>query len=188
MKKIIDMFKKSNTSAKRYKVLGARSLMEGFELNSFSISRKNDPEAEIIYFGSGNDDGNKRVLDEEFDDKSVIIAFPVDFQCLEMTNIELIDFFKEKINTIRNIVSNTKTINKVIEQNSEVYGLSIGSFVNGRYKSNGGQLFNVSSIGVEITGLIPDVSNRCVEEISTELKQEIVLIKKSQDNRIYLLN
>ena len=43
---------KTNISSKIYKVLGARSLMEGFELNSFSISRKNDPEAEIIYFGS----------------------------------------------------------------------------------------------------------------------------------------
>jgi hypothetical protein len=188
MKKIIAMFKKSNTSAKRYKVLGARSLMEGFELNSFSISRKNDPEAEIIYIGSGNDDENKRVLDEEFDDKGVIIAFPVDFHGIKMTKIELIDLFKEKIMTIRNIVSDTKTSNKVIEQNSDVYGISIGSFVKGSYTSKVGQLFDVSSIGVEVTGLIPDVSNRCVEEISTELKQEIVLIMKSQDNRIYLLN
>ena len=179
---------KTNISSKIYKVLGAGSLMEGFELNSFSISRKNHPEAEIIYFGSGNDDENNRFIDEEFDDKGVIVVFPVDFHGFEMTKIELIEFFNEKIKTIRNIVSNTKTTKKPIEQNSDLYGISIGSFVMGRYKSKGGQLFNVSSICVEITGLIPDVSNRCVEEISTELKQEIVLIKKNQDGRIYLLN
>jgi hypothetical protein len=179
---------KTNLSSKIYKVLGARSLMEGFKLNGFSINRKNDPEAEIIYFGLGNDDENNRVMDEEFDDKGVIIVFPVDFHGIKMTKIELIDLFKEKIMTIRNVVSDTKTSNKEIEQNSEVYGISIGNFVKGSYTSDGGQLFNESSIGVEITGLIPDVSNRCVEEISTELKQEIVLIKKSQDNRIYLLN
>lgn len=178
---------KTNTSSKIYQVIGARSLMEGLELNSFSISRKNDPDAEIIYFGSGNYDENNRVLDNEIDDKGVIIVFPEDFHGLEITKLELIDLFKEKINTIRNIVSNPKTTNKVIEQNSTVYGLSIGSFVKGRYKSKGGQLFSVSSICLEISGLIPDVSNRCVEEISTELKQETVLIKKNREPRIYVL-
>jgi hypothetical protein len=188
MKKIINMFKKINSSTKSYKVLGARSLMEGFKLNGFSINRKNDPEAEIFYFGSGNDDESNRGIGEGFDDKGLIVVFPADFHGIKMTKIELIDLFKEKILTIRNIVTDTKTSNKEIEQNSEVYGISIGSFVKGSYTSKDGQLFDVSSIGVEVTGLIPDVSNRCVEEISTELKQEIVLIKKSQDNRIYLLN
>jgi hypothetical protein len=161
--------------------------MEGFELNGFSINRKNDPEAEIFYFGSGNDDENNRVIDDEFNDKGVIIVFPGDFHGLEMTKIELIDMFKEKIISIKNIASNIKTTNKVIKQNSEVYGLSIGSFVKGRYKSKGGQLFSVSSICIEISGLIPDVSNRCVEEISLELKQETVLIKKNREPRIYVL-
>ena len=181
------MFKKINSSTKSYKVLGASSLMEGFKLNGFSINRKNDPDAEIFYFGSGNDESN-RGIDEGFDDKGLIVVFPADFHGIKMTKIELIDLFNKKILTIRNIVSDTKTSNKEIEQNSEVYGISIGSFVKGSYTSKDGQLFDVTSIGVEVTGLISDVSNRCVEEISTELKQEIVLIKKSQDNRIYLLD
>ena len=71
--------------------------------------------------------------------------------------------------------------------NPEVYGMTIGNFVKGRYKAKDGSLYDETSLSVEIIGVSSNVLNKVAEELAKEFKQETVLVKNYDDNRIYLV-
>jgi hypothetical protein len=48
-------------------------------------------------------------------------------------------------------------------------------------------LYDESSLSVEIVGITSDVLNKVAEELAQEFKQETVLVKNYDENKIYLV-
>lgn len=176
-----------NFNEPKYEEVGANSLMEGIRLNGFSISRNNDPESKTVYFSSDNENELTEEIDFEFGDKGGVIIFSVNVNAVELSKNKLIRGIKNKIETIKNILFKSSKINKVIKQNPEIYGVTIGNFVKGRYKAKDGSLYDESSLSVEIIGITSDVLNKVAEELAKEFKQETVLVKNYETNKIYLV-
>ena len=170
----------------RYKTVGAKSLMEGFQLNGFSIDRKNDASARTSY----NDLSDIELSEEityQFEDKGGIIVFSVNVNAVQLSSNKLINLVKNSIETLKNKLFKDRKINKVLSQYDEVYGVTIGNFVKGRYKSDSGNLFDESSLSVEIIGITTEVLNKVAESLAKSFQQETVLVKDYTSNRIYLV-
>ena len=99
----------------------------------------------------------------------------------------MVRFIKNKLETATNILFKSSKINKVIKNNPEIFGVTIGNFVKGRYKAKDGSLYDESSLSVEIVGITSDVLNKVAEELAQEFKQETVLVKNYDENKIYLV-
>ena len=171
----------------KYKTLGAKSLMEGFQLNGFSIDRKNDPSAKTTYLDL---DGNGAIQEEisyEFEDKGGIIVFSVNVNAVQLSTNKVVRAIKNTIETLKNRFLKDRRINKVISQHADIYGVTIGSYVKGRYKSDNNSMYDESSLSIEIIGITSEVLNKVAESLAQEFKQETVLVKNYEDNRIYLV-
>jgi hypothetical protein len=171
----------------KYKTVGARNLMEAIELNGFSIDRNNDASAKTTYIDLGNETELTEEISYEFEDKGGIIVFSVNVNAVQLSSNKLINFIKNSFETAKNKIFKDKKINKVLSNYDEVYGVTIGNYVKGRYKSDSGNLFDESSLSIEIIGIKPDVLNRVAEDLAKEFQQETVLVKDYTSNRIYLV-
>ena len=172
----------------KYKALGARNLMEALQLNGFSINRNNDTSAKTAFIDLGNDIELSEVVSYKFGEKGGIIVFSVNVNALQLSKIKVVRLIKNAVATFKNKLFKDRKINKVLSQYDEVYGVTIGNFVKGRYKSEtNGSMYDESSLSIEIIGITPDVLNRVAEDLAKEFKQETVLVKNYEDNRIYLV-
>ena len=187
IRKFIDKVKNFDSTKKTYEQVGASGLMEGLKLNGFSISRNNDPDANTIYIQPNVESELTEEIDFEFEEKGGVIVFSVNVNAVELSKNKLVRFVKNKIETITNILFKSSKINKVIKNNPEIYGVTIGNFVKGRYKAKDGSLYDESSLSVEIVGISSDVLNKFAEDLAQEFKQETVLVKNYDENKIYLV-
>jgi len=187
IRKFIDKVKNFGSLNETYEQIGANSLMEAIKLNGFSINRDNDSSAKTLYIKSNVDNELTEEIDSEFKDKGGIIVFSVDVNAVELTKNKLVRFIKNKIETTKNILFKSSKINKIIKNNPEVYGVTIGNFVKGRYKAKDGSLYDETSLSIEIIGISSDVLNKVAEELAKEFKQETVLVKNYDENKIYLV-
>jgi hypothetical protein len=196
IRKFIDKVKNFDSSKKTYKQIGARSLMEGFELNEFSIDIDNDPDAQTFYIQPNVESDyiepnvESEVNEEisyEFKHKGGIIVFSVNVNAVKLSKNKLVRFIKNQFETATNILFKTDKINKVIKNNPKILGVTIGNFVRGRYRADDGSLYNETSLSVEIFGITSDVLNKTAEELAQEFKQETVLVKNYHENKIYLV-
>lgn len=197
MKKSRDLFELFNiinhtniskpvTNKTKYPTIGARSLMEAFKLNGFSISRNNDLNAKTAFIDLDNG-AIQEEISYEFEDKGGIIVFSINVNAVQLSSNKLINFIKNHVETLKNKLFKDKKINKVLSSYDEVYGVTIGNFVKGRYKSENGNLFDESSLSIEIIGITTDVLNRVAEDLAKLFQQETVLVKDYTSNRIYLV-
>lgn len=170
----------------KHKSIGARNLMEGISMNGFSIKRTNDPDAKTVYFGA-DDDTLREEVDFEFNQKGGVIVFSVNVNALKISDNKLINLIQNKIQTLKNTVFKGKKISKVLKHHQDVYGVTIGGFVKGRYKAEDGSLYDERSLSVEIIGISTDVLDKVAEDIAKEFSQETVLVKNYEENRIYLV-
>jgi hypothetical protein len=187
IRKFIDKVKNFGSLNETYEQIGANSLMEAIKLNGFSINRNNDPNAKTTYFQSNVENELTEEIDFEFEDKGGIIVFSVEVNAVELSNNKLVRFIKNKIETTKNILFKSSKINKVIYNNPEIQGVTIGNFVKGRYVAKNGSLYDETSLSIEIIGISSDVLNKVAEELAKEFKQETVLVKNYDENKIYLV-
>lgn len=187
IRKFIDKVKNFDSTKKTYEQVGANGLMEGLKLNGFSISRDNDPDANTIYIQPNVESELTEEIDFEFEDKGGVIVFSVNVNAVELSKNKLVRFIKNQFETATNILFKSSKINKVIKNNPEIYGVTIGNFVKGRYKAKDGSLYDESSLSVEIVGISSNVLNKVAEELAQEFKQETVLVKNYDENKIYLV-
>lgn len=171
----------------QYKTIGAKTFMEAVQLNGFSIDRKNDTSAKTAFIDLGSDTELTEEISYEFEDKGGIIVFSVNVNAVKLSKNKMVGFIKNAVETFKNILFKNKKINKLLSQYDEVYGVTIGNFVKGRYKSENGNLFDESSLSVEIIGVTTEVLNRVAEDLAREFKQESVLVKCYANNKIYLV-
>ncbi len=170
----------------KYKSIGARNLMEGISMNAFSIKRTNDPNAQTVYFGADDDTFGEEV-DFEFDRKGGIIVFSVNPNAMKVSDNKLIDRIRNNIETLKSTGLNDHKISTVLDRHEDVYGVTIGNFVKGRYKSEEELLYDKRSLSFEIIGISTDVLYRVAKDLAKEFNQETVLVKNYEDNRIYLV-
>jgi hypothetical protein len=64
----------------------------------------------------------------------------------------------------------SKKINKIIGRYDEVYGISIGNFIKGRYRSPNGNLYDEISLGAEIIGINSETLNSVAEDFAKEFE------------------
>jgi hypothetical protein len=203
MKKSRDLFEMfnvlNNTSIKqpvegrkriiesKYKTIGARTFMEALELNGFSIDRKNDTSAKTAFFDLGSDTELTEEISYEFEDKGGIIVFSVNVNAVQISKNKLINSIKNNIETLKNKLFRDKKIDNVLSQHPEVYGITLGNYVKGRYRAENGSMFEESSLSVEIIGVSTEILNKVAVSLAQSFRQETVLVKNYEDNRIYLV-
>lgn len=169
--------------------IGAKNLNEAYQLNSFSVSKTNSPSTpKTYYFNSDSELSESETIDiEDFNDKGGIITFSTEVNAVKSSENELVNWVKNKVETLKNNFNLNKKINSVLNKHDEVYGVSIGNFIKGRYKANDGTLYDEKSLSVEIIGITPDTLNKVAKDLANEFKQESVLVKNYETNKIYLV-
>jgi hypothetical protein len=169
----------------KYQVIGANSLMEGIAMNGFSINKANDPSAQTIYSETQNE--IEEDISYQFDEKGGIIVFSTDVNAIKSSDNRLVNWLKNKVETYKNRFSYNKKINTVINKHEDVYGITIGNFVKGRYKADDGSMYDEKSMSIEIIGVSTETLNSIAEDLAKEFKQETVLVKNYETNLIYLV-
>lgn len=160
------------------------NFMEALEFNGFSISEENDKNATTIFFDNLLEDAQ---IIKDFDKKGGTIVFSVDINAESLSKNKIINYFKQKIETFKNIANKDKKINKVISRYGEVQGISIGNFFKGRYKAKDGTTYDEKSMSITIYGVDSDTLNNIASDLAIEFNQESALVENYENNRIYLI-
>lgn len=168
---------------KKHYIYG-NSLNESIKLNGFSIKKENDIKCETTFF---NTDGILTERKEEVENKGGIIVFSVDVNAVKQSENVLKNWFLRKVKTYQNIFQKKEKISKIIKQNEEVFGLTIGKFVTGRYRGTTGELYDESSLSIEIIGVTTEILDKVAMDVCKEFNQESVLVKNYDDNKIYFI-
>ena len=149
------------------------NFMEALEFNGFSISEENDKNATTIFFDNLLEEAQ---IIKDFDKKGGTIVFSVDINAESLSKNKIINYFKQKIETFKNI-----------SRYGEVQGISIGNFFKGRYKAKDGTTYDEKSMSITIYGVDSDTLNNIVSDLAIEFNQESALVENYENNRIYLI-
>jgi hypothetical protein len=175
---------------KMYEEVVPRNFFHALQMNSFSIDRTNDKDAETIYLDLTDGSELNEITIEYFDVKGGIIVFSTDINAVELSKNKLVNYIYSKVKSIKNALLVNQKINKVIKKHESQLkgiGLTIGNFVKGRYVSDNDTIFDEKSISVEIIGLETSVLNEVANSLRLEFNQESVLVKNYEDNKTYLI-
>lgn len=78
-------------------------------------------------------------------------------------------------------------LDKVADKNG-VSAMTVGKFLQGRYKSNNGSVFTENSVSVEVLGVDDKTLFQMAEDICKDFDQECVLVKSYKDGGIYFVD
>lgn len=126
-----------------------------------------------------------------------IIVFAINVNAIQMSNNKIINGIKQFVETLKNRFNKDKNVHNTItnfnndksRNNGEYIGAySLGNFFKGKYVGDNGEMFNDKSICLEINGLSSKSLLKLAEMIADKFKQETVLVKDLNYNKIYLAN
>lgn len=123
-----------------------------------------------------------------------IITFSTDINAMELSPNKIINKIKQVIETFKQRLGKDKLIHKVIsvfdKENEEEYigSYSVGHFFKGRYVGDSGEMFSEKSLSVEVNGLSSKSLVRLAERIADTFRQETVLVKDLNCNKIFLVD
>jgi hypothetical protein len=175
---------------KMYEEIVPRNYFHALQMNSFSVDRNNDQDAETFYIDLTDGSELNEINLEYFDYKGGIIVFSTDINAVQVSKNKLINFIFSKMQSIKNAILINKKIDKVIKQHEtqlKGIGLTVGNFVKGRYVADNGVIYDEKSASVEIIGVQTNVLNEIANSLREEFKQESVLVKNYEDEKIYLV-
>jgi len=120
-----------------------------------------------------------------------IITFSTDINALELSKNKIINFLKQKLETFKQRLGRHSKIHNIINKfngNSEEFigAYSVGNFFHGKYVGDNGEMFNEKSLCIEVNGLSSRSLLRLAEYLSDSFRQETVLVKDLNNNKIYL--
>jgi hypothetical protein len=124
-----------------------------------------------------------------------MIVFAVNVNAVHMSNNKIVNAIKQFIETTKNRFNKDKIVHSTInsfnnddtKNNGEYIGAySLGNFFKGKYLGDNGEMFNDRSICLEINGLSSKSLLKLAEMIADRFKQETVLVKDLNCNKIYL--
>lgn len=175
---------------KMYEEIVPRNYFHALQMNSFSINRNNDEEAETVYLDLSDGLEFNEANIEYFQHKGGIIVFSTDVNAVQLSKNALINYIYSKVQSIKNSLMISKKISKVIkhhEKQLKGIGLTVGNFVKGSYVADNGIIYDEKSTSVEIIGVETNVLNEVADSLRIEFNQESVLVKNYQDGTIYLV-
>lgn len=123
-----------------------------------------------------------------------VITFSTDINAMELSDNPLINKIKQAVETFKQRLKKDKMIHKAItlfdKENDEEYigSYSVGHFFKGRYVGDKGEMFNEKSVSVEVNGLSSKSLVKLAERIADMFRQETVLVKDLNTNKIFLVD
>jgi len=124
----------------------------------------------------------------EFDDNGGIIVLSTDVNAQQLSQNKLMNWIKKKVATLKNRVSADKNIKNAVLNNVPETGWTVGKYLRGRYHAADGSDFDENSLSVELLGLPTDVLVSIAEDLCNEFKQESVIVKDYNKNKVYIVN
>lgn len=124
-----------------------------------------------------------------------MIVFAVNVNAVQMSSNKIVNAIKQFVETTKNRFNKDKIVHNTIngfnndntKNNGEYIGAySLGNFFKGKYLGDNGEMFNDRSICLEINGLSSKSLLKLAEMIADRFKQETVLVKDLNRNKIYL--
>ena len=104
-----------------------------------------------------------------------------------MSKNKLVNWIKQKFNTVKNRITADSKINKVAAD-SDLAGWTVTKGLHGRYRDrNTGELFDENSISIELIGITNDVLLDFSEKLCKEFNQQSVLVKSYNSNDIWFV-
>lgn len=119
-----------------------------------------------------------------------VIVFSTDINAVDLDERPFINKIKQIIETIKQRLTRGKKIHQTIfkhnKENKEFIGAySVGNFFHGRYIDDKGTKFDEKSLCIEVNGISSKTLLRLAEMICEEFKQQTVLVKDLNINKIY---
>jgi hypothetical protein len=124
-----------------------------------------------------------------------VIVFAVSVNAVQMSDNRFVNRIKQFVETAKNRFNKDKMVHSAImafnkdntRNGGEYIGAySLGNFFKGKYVGDNGEMFNDRSICLEINGLSSKSLLKLAELIADRFKQETVLVKDLNRNKIYL--
>lgn len=124
-----------------------------------------------------------------------ILVFAVNVNAIQISNNKIINTLRQFIETVKNRFNKDKMVHNTImnfnndntKNGGEYIGAySLGNFFKGKYVGDNGEMFNDRSICLEINGLSSKSLLKLAEMIADRFRQETVLVKDLNRNKIYL--
>lgn len=117
---------------------------------------------------------------------------------IDNKHLPMIQSFLQKIyhSTLNHIFKNRK-LNKLVKQWNKEFGdeedmfigaFIIGNFFKGRYIGDNGEVYNDTSASIDISGVPSELLLIFASKLCKAFKQETVLVKDFNNNKIYLVN
>ena len=122
-----------------------------------------------------------------------VITFSADINAIELSPNKFVNKIKQVIETFKQRIGRHKIIhsliNKFNKDDGEYIGAySVGNFFKGKYVGDNGEMFNEKSLSVEVNGLSSRGLLKLAEFIANEFRQETVLVKDFNANKIFLVD
>ncbi len=158
--------------------------------NSYSLSRMLEKsirfdENKMLSYGGCFSEGIMFEPSEK--EKGGIIVFSQEVNAVRLSQNKLINFVKQKLETIKNRLSGKKKIDKIADDN-ELIGWTVGNYLDGRYKAKNGKMYGEKSLSVEIIGIDTDILIKIAEQLCDAFMQESVLVKDYSTGRIMFVD
>jgi hypothetical protein len=133
-------------------------------------------------------------VDFELDEPGGVIIFSTDLNAT-LENAKTFKekvkyFFESKWKTFFNRLNLNSRLNKILLDEYELPGFTVGKNFKGSYKSKNGTTFNEKSYTVDIAGVSSDILKLISTKICREFKQEVVMVRDfNKDSiKVYFVN
>ena len=143
-------------------------------------------ESHVLFTIGNRFESVNRSFDSE-SEKGGIIVFSTDVNAVKQSDNKIIDWVTKKWKTLRNRLLKGGMLDKVADRN-DVSAMTVGKFLQGRYKSNNGSVFTENSVSVEVLGVDDKTLFQMAEDICKDFDQECVLVKSYKDGGIYFVD
>ena len=168
-----------------FRLLESAKVLTGLQI---SIDGANDPQAKTVYFNADGSVHESVDMDFSEAERGGVIVFSTDVNSVKMSDNKLVNWVKQHLTTFWNRHSVVRRIGDLVKRFNEVYGITIGGFVKGRYFDRvNNKTFDETSTSVEVVGIAKEVLLRVAEAIAKEFQQQTVLVKCYTDNSIMLV-
>lgn len=186
----------NSCSPKHFKLLG-----------TFHPSGKSVPNSSHIhkgfYYEESEKNKNAFIINEKIHDeqyglrkyKGGVIVFSVDVNAEKLSDNKILNKIRQFWETFKQRYNKNSKINKIIRLfnddktklvNEKIYSCSVGNYFKGKYLSDDNHLFNEKSTTIEVNGITSSSLLLLAEYICKIFKQETVLVKDFNANKIYL--
>lgn len=164
--------------------------LPGLNGNAYSASRYlyTNIKKRPLVVESKKEKSLKEKITYEFDDNGGIIVLSTDVNAQQLSQNKLMNWIKKKVATLKNRVSADKNIKNAVLNNVPETGWTVGKYLRGRYHAADGSDFDENSLSVELLGLPTDVLVSIAEDLCNEFKQESVIVKDYNKNKVYIVN